>query len=177
MSRDVGYRWHLRLRMAERGMFATTELGPLLAERGVALSREQVYRLAAGTPERLSLHTLAALCDILERTPLGSDPAGGRIHIRRQDAYQARKLTAAHSVPRELRPKRARIVADAEEPRVSAGAARLCGRCGRVRPISQRAGRNGPDICSSCWRPPTAVCNGLRRRTPLQRSRGRSTHL
>jgi len=23
----VGYRWHLRLRMAERGMFATTELG------------------------------------------------------------------------------------------------------------------------------------------------------
>jgi len=41
---------------------------------------------------------------------------------------------------------------------VSAGAARLCGRCGRVRPISQRAGRNGPDICSSCWRPPAAVC-------------------
>jgi DNA-binding Xre family transcriptional regulator len=55
--------------MAERGMFATTELGPLLAERGVVLSREQVYRLAAGTPERLSLHTLAALCDILDCTP------------------------------------------------------------------------------------------------------------
>ena len=69
MSRAVGYRWHLRLRMAERGMFATTELGPLLAERGVVLSREQVYRLAAGTPERLSLHTLSALCDILECTP------------------------------------------------------------------------------------------------------------
>ena len=41
---------------------------------------------------------------------------------------------------------------------MSAGAARLCGRCGRVRPISQRAGPNGPDICSSCWRPPAAVC-------------------
>lgn len=41
---------------------------------------------------------------------------------------------------------------------MSAGAARLCGRCGRVRPISQRAGPNGLDICSSCWRPPTAVC-------------------
>jgi hypothetical protein len=41
---------------------------------------------------------------------------------------------------------------------MSAGAARLCGRCGRVRPISQRAGPHGPDICSSCWRPPTAVC-------------------
>ena len=41
---------------------------------------------------------------------------------------------------------------------MSGGAARLCGRCGRVRPISQRAGPNGFDICSSCWRPPTAVC-------------------
>jgi DNA-binding Xre family transcriptional regulator len=69
VSRVVDYRWHLRLRMAERGMFATTELGPLLAERGVKLSREQVYRLVAGIPERLSLHTLAALCDILDCKP------------------------------------------------------------------------------------------------------------
>jgi len=29
------------------------------------LSREQVYRLVTGVPERLSLATLAALCDIL----------------------------------------------------------------------------------------------------------------
>jgi DNA-binding Xre family transcriptional regulator len=55
--------------MAERGICATTELGPLLAECGVALSREKVYRPAAGTPERLSLHTLVALCDILVCTP------------------------------------------------------------------------------------------------------------
>src|SRR5947209_17675125 len=55
MSRIIGYRWNLRLRMAERGMFATTDLVPLLAERGVVLSREQVYRLVVGTPERLSL--------------------------------------------------------------------------------------------------------------------------
>lgn len=41
---------------------------------------------------------------------------------------------------------------------MSAGAARLCGRCGRVRPISKRAGPDGPDICSGCYRPPTAVC-------------------
>jgi DNA-binding Xre family transcriptional regulator len=46
-------------------MFATTDLGPLLAMRGVRLSREQVYRLVTRTPERLSLATLAALCDIL----------------------------------------------------------------------------------------------------------------
>jgi DNA-binding Xre family transcriptional regulator len=62
-------RWHLRLRMAERGLFKTSELGPLLAERGIHLSREQVYRLATQDPQRLSMDVLAALCDILEVTP------------------------------------------------------------------------------------------------------------
>jgi len=69
VSVRVGYHWHLRRLMAERDMFATTDLGPLLAERGVVLSREQVYRLVTGTPQRLSLTTLAALCDILACTP------------------------------------------------------------------------------------------------------------
>jgi DNA-binding Xre family transcriptional regulator len=69
MTRKIGYVWHLRRLMAERGMFATTDLVPLLAERGVSLSREQVYRLVAGIPERLSLTTLAALCDILGCSP------------------------------------------------------------------------------------------------------------
>src|SRR6266576_5004703 len=69
MARKIGYRWHLRRLMAERDMFATTDLRPLLADRGVVLSREQVYRLVARTPERLSLATLAALCDILGCQP------------------------------------------------------------------------------------------------------------
>jgi DNA-binding Xre family transcriptional regulator len=60
-----GYVWHLRRVMADHGMFATTELVPLLAQRGVRLSREQVYRLVTGTPERLNLAVLVALCDIL----------------------------------------------------------------------------------------------------------------
>ena len=59
----VSYNWHLRMRMAERGMFATSDLVPLLAERGVVLSREQVYRLVAKVPERVNLTVLAALCD------------------------------------------------------------------------------------------------------------------
>lgn len=67
--RRVGYHWHLRRLMAEREMFATTDLRPLLAGRGVVLSREQVYRLVTRTPQRLSLTTLAALCDILACTP------------------------------------------------------------------------------------------------------------
>jgi DNA-binding Xre family transcriptional regulator len=65
MAGKIGYRWHLRRLMADKDMYATTDLRPLLAERGVVLSREQVYRLVARTPERLSLATLAALCDIL----------------------------------------------------------------------------------------------------------------
>ena len=69
MSIEVVYHWHLRARMAAAGMFATTDLVPLLAERRVALSRERVYRLVARVPERLSLTTLAALCDIPACTP------------------------------------------------------------------------------------------------------------
>jgi DNA-binding Xre family transcriptional regulator len=67
--RKMGYEWHLRRLMAERGLYQTTDLGPLLAERGVSLSREQVFRLVTRPPQRLSMDVLAALCDILECTP------------------------------------------------------------------------------------------------------------
>ena len=108
----AGYRWHLRLRMAERGMFATTDLVPLLAERGVVLSREQVYRLVTGTPERLSLRTLSALCDIL-----GCGPAD--LVEPTTETPQAARRTAAGDRPSPPpaagpgRPKPARIVPDA----------------------------------------------------------------
>jgi DNA-binding Xre family transcriptional regulator len=67
--KEMGYVWHLRAKMAEREMYATTDLQPLLAERGVSLSREQTYRLVTGQPQRLSMTILVALCDILECTP------------------------------------------------------------------------------------------------------------
>lgn len=66
---NLGYRWNLRLVMANHGMFQTTDLVPLLAEHGVALSSVQVYRLVTQTPERLALRTLMALCDIFSCTP------------------------------------------------------------------------------------------------------------
>ena len=69
MKPTVGYAWHLRARMAEKGMFQTSGLVPRLAERGIHLSREQVYRLVTQPPQRLSMDTLAALCDILDVTP------------------------------------------------------------------------------------------------------------
>lgn len=107
MKRAMGYRWHLRQVMAARGMFATTELVPLLAERGVVLSREQVYRLVVGTPERLSLPTLAALCDILGCTP--TDLIEVVAEPRRLKAAAA-GVGDAPAAGR--RPRRARIVPD-----------------------------------------------------------------
>lgn len=65
MNGAVDYHWHLRRLMAERGMFNTTALRPLLAQRGVNLSASQVYRLVTEKPERLSVATLATLVDIL----------------------------------------------------------------------------------------------------------------
>jgi DNA-binding Xre family transcriptional regulator len=69
MIKKMGCRWNLRQLMAGAGMFQTSGLVPLLAERGITLSREQVFRLVTQPPQRLSMDTLAALCDILGCTP------------------------------------------------------------------------------------------------------------
>jgi hypothetical protein len=60
VTKKMGIGWQLRVRMAERGVYSTTELVPLLAGRGVHLSREQVYRLVTAAPQRLSMDVLAA---------------------------------------------------------------------------------------------------------------------
>jgi DNA-binding Xre family transcriptional regulator len=90
--------------MAERGMFATTDLLAPLAQRGVKLSREQVYRLVVGVPQRLSLATLAALCDILDRQP------GDLIEITH--TVTTKRATPAAPAERP-RPRRARIKPEA----------------------------------------------------------------
>lgn len=66
MKRNVGYTWHLAELMARHGLHNTTDLIPLLAERGIDLSPAQTYRIVTGKPERVSLHTVAAICDIFE---------------------------------------------------------------------------------------------------------------
>lgn len=101
MTRRVGYHWHLRRLMADRGMFATTDLVPLLAERDVALSREQVYRLVVHTPERLNLMTLAALCDILDCSP------GDLVEPYVGTPAAARRAAVGTTPP--ARPRRARV--------------------------------------------------------------------
>jgi hypothetical protein len=41
MAAKLDYRWNLRRVMAERGMFATTDLSAPLAKRGIELSSSQ----------------------------------------------------------------------------------------------------------------------------------------
>ncbi|MBQ0927546.1 helix-turn-helix transcriptional regulator [Saccharopolyspora endophytica] len=94
----MGIDWHLRLRMAEQGMFQTSDLVPLLAERGIHLSREQVYRLVAQPPQRLSMDVLAALCDILGCQPNDLIEVQVVNEERRKTAEQGR--TAAPPVRR-----------------------------------------------------------------------------
>ena len=65
MKRRVDYTWRLAELMAARGMHNSTDLIPLLVERGIQLSRPQVYRVVHQRPERVSLQMIAALCDIL----------------------------------------------------------------------------------------------------------------
>ncbi len=107
MARRLDYHWHLRRLMAAHDMWKTTQLAPLLRERGVNLSPTQVYRLVTEKPERLSLHTLAALCDIFSCGP------GDLIEPYVEAA--ARKKKAAGDAPvvdihRDFRPERARIL-------------------------------------------------------------------
>lgn len=101
--------WHLREVMASRGLYSTTAILPLLAERGIELSATHAYRLVVQGPERLNLDVLAALCDglqcgpqdLLEVVVVEGKSASRRVH----DAGQPPEAPA-------IRPTRARIVAD-----------------------------------------------------------------
>jgi DNA-binding Xre family transcriptional regulator len=105
MAAKLDYRWHLRTVMADRGMFATTDLIEPLARRGIGLSSSQVYRLVVERPERLSLRILMALCDILDcsMTELIEPVAAGGT------ASGAKTAVGAETGLGDLRPKPARI--------------------------------------------------------------------
>lgn len=104
MAAKLDYHWHLRTVMADRGMFATTDLIDPLARRGITLSSSQVYRLVVERPERLSLKILMALLDILDCSMdqlIEPVAAAG--------AAKAKKAVGAEAGVGGLRPKRARI--------------------------------------------------------------------
>lgn len=105
MARKLDYHWRLRQVMADRGMFATTDLIEPLAQRGIHLSSSQVYRLVAERPERLSLKVLMALLDILGCTMDELiEPIAAATPIRGSNAVGGGEAGVG-----DLRPKRARI--------------------------------------------------------------------
>lgn len=108
MVRKLSFNWNLRQLMAAHDLWKTTDLIPLLAERGVSLSPAQIYRLVGDKPDRLSMETLAALCDILSCTP--SDLIDPYVES------SGRRLAAGESnvvdVRPDYRPERAQIVDD-----------------------------------------------------------------
>src|SRR5947209_20597206 len=105
MVRTLDYRWRLRKVMANRGMFATTDLIEPLAQRGIHLSSSQVYRLVAERPERLSLKVLMALLDILDCSMDELiEPVAAAGSVGKSKAVGATEVGVG-----ELRPKRARI--------------------------------------------------------------------
>lgn len=110
MKRQVEYTWRLSELMAARGLHNTTELIPLLAERGIVLSRPQVYRIVNQKPERVALQVIAAICDIFSCGP------EDLITVTAADV-RARKTGSINSpnvveLNRIVRPHRARIIDD-----------------------------------------------------------------
>jgi len=69
MTKRIVMQWNLRQVMAARGIFQTSDLVPMLAERDVHLSRQFVHRLVTKTPQRVNMEVLAALCDLLDCEP------------------------------------------------------------------------------------------------------------
>jgi DNA-binding Xre family transcriptional regulator len=108
MKRKVGCSWLLRDVMAQNRIYTATELVPLLRDRGINLSASQVHRLVSGTPERLSLQVLSALCDILECTP------ADLVTTTAENAGVRKTATGDVPAPTEavakLRPRPARIL-------------------------------------------------------------------
>ena len=68
-GRQVSLTWNLRQVMASAGMFKTTDLVEPLAARGINISKQMIYKVVTGTPQRINIDLLAALCDILDCTP------------------------------------------------------------------------------------------------------------
>jgi DNA-binding Xre family transcriptional regulator len=107
MAAKLDYHWHLRKVMADRGLFSTTDLIPLLGERDISLSSSQVYRLVVERPERLSLKILMALLDILDCSidDLIEPVAAAGVAT----TTRTKKAVGDETGVGDLRPKRARI--------------------------------------------------------------------
>jgi DNA-binding Xre family transcriptional regulator len=110
MKRQVDYAWRLAEIMAAHGMHNSTDLIPRLVERGIQLSRPQVYRVVHQRPERVSLQLMAALCDIFG---CGMEDL---VTVTATDVRGRKAASAAATAPnvvelnKSVRPRRARVI-------------------------------------------------------------------
>jgi DNA-binding Xre family transcriptional regulator len=109
----LGYTWHLRQLMAQHNLWKSTELRPLLRDRGINLSDTQIYRLVTGTPERISLGVLVALCDIFDCSP--ADLIEPKVELRAAKTASAPRL-AVDSDPGASVAHRIRLVKGDDGP-------------------------------------------------------------
>jgi DNA-binding Xre family transcriptional regulator len=114
MKRQVDYAWRLAEIMAAHGMHNSTDLIPRLAERGIQLSRPQVYRVVHQRPERVSLQLLAALCDIFGCgvEDLVTVTASEVRHKKATSATAAASSRNVVDLNKSVRPRRARVIRD-----------------------------------------------------------------
>ncbi|MGY2011287.1 helix-turn-helix domain-containing protein [Nocardia gipuzkoensis] len=110
MKRQVDYTWRLAELMARHGLHNSTELIPLLHERGIELSRPQVYRLVNQRPERVALQLMAALCDIF------SCGLEDLVTVTAADTRRKKTGSAPNVVElnKAIRPRRARVITDGD---------------------------------------------------------------
>jgi DNA-binding Xre family transcriptional regulator len=115
MKRQVDYTWRLAEIMAAHGMHNSTDLIPRLTERGIQLSRPQVYRVVHQRPERVSVQLLAALCDIFSCgiedliTVTATD-----VRRKKTASSTATSSTNVVELNKSVRPRRARVIRDAD---------------------------------------------------------------
>jgi DNA-binding Xre family transcriptional regulator len=102
MTGNLDYRWRLRELMAQRGLFTTADLAPLLAAHGITLSDSQVWRLITGRPERLNLRVLIVLCEILDCQP-------GDLIERVEAAPVKKRAASGRAAGADIVPKPARV--------------------------------------------------------------------
>ena len=114
MTKKLSANWHLRKLLALRGIFNTTDLVPLLAERGINISRTHAFRLVTTVPSHISLDIMAALCDVLECTPSDLvEPVVQKTQLKKVAAQN--DAGKDPDAARKLKPIRARIIGATED--------------------------------------------------------------
>jgi len=98
------FTWRLEERMHERGIHQITALQRQLHSHGIDLFSSQIHRLVTGTPERLNLEVLAALCTILECSPAELIEVHTTVAKRKASGENVVDMAAT------VRPRRARVI-------------------------------------------------------------------